>query len=395
MTARSAFSSWARLPYCWGLMQAKLASEHLAADTTLAFIGSTAIAFISFGAIINSRLIRYWGTRNAALLACSLLGGSQILSSWATKNVTALFITNGAVLGMGVSICFMACSSLPGQYFKRRRGLANGCVMAGGGLGGFVLSFIMNGLLSRLSIAWTFRILGFITLAVTLPAAMLLKERIRRPVATIDWTLFADPKFLLLFFGSGIATFPLLVPPFFIPLYAASINLSISTGSILLAIFNLSSAFGRMGFGQLGDKIGPVSSLSIALITSTLSMLAIWPVSNSLAPFVLFVIINGIGNGGFFSTIPSVVGHLYGPSRLPTALAMVVTAWGAGYMMGAPIAGYILKTYGGTEAGRAAFRPAMVYVAWERFLCARIENFDDKKSVRIRLAKSAINSYPR
>ena len=88
-------------------MQAKLASEHLAADTTLAFIGSTAIAFISFGAIINSRLIRFWGTRNAALLACSLLGGSQILSSWATKNVAALFITNGAVLGMGVSICFM------------------------------------------------------------------------------------------------------------------------------------------------------------------------------------------------------------------------------------------------------------------------------------------------
>ena len=28
---------------------------------------------------------------------------------------------------------------------------------------------------------------------------------------------------------------------------------------------------------------------------------------------------------------------------------------------GAPIAGYILKTYGGTEAGRAAFRPAMYY----------------------------------
>lgn len=59
--------------------------------------------------------------------------------------------------------------------------------------------------------------------------------------------------------------------------------------------------------------------------------------------------------------MPSVVGHVYGPSRLPTALAMVVSAWAAGYFMGAPIAGYILEKYGGEGAGSAAFRPAMAY----------------------------------
>lgn len=111
-------------------------------------------------------------------------------------------------------------------------------------------------------------------------------------------------------------------------------------------------------------------------------MLAIWPISNSLAPFVVFIVINGLGNGGFFSTIPSVVGHIYGPTRVPTALAMVVSAWAAGYIMvslaqhttllvifanltaynqGAPVAGYILESYGGSDSGRAAFRPAMYY----------------------------------
>ncbi|KZP11025.1 MFS general substrate transporter [Athelia psychrophila] len=349
------------LTYSWGLIQAQLSAENLASDPTLAFIGSTAIAFISFGAILNTRLIRRIGTRNAALLACTLLGGSQILSGWATHSVPALFVTNGAVLGMGCSICFMACGSLPGQYFKARRGLANGCVFAGGGLGGFVLSFTMDALLRRVDVAWTFRILGVITLAVTLPAAMLLKERTVRPIATVDWTLFADPKFLLLFVGSGIATFPLLVPPFFIPLYAASLGLPTRTGSTLLALFNLASAAGRIGFGQLGDKIGPITALSLAMLLSAGSMLAVWPASDALAPFGVFILLNGVGNGGFFSTIPSVVGHVYGPKRLPSALAMIVTAWGAGYMMGAPVAGYILERYGGSEAGRAAFRPAMYY----------------------------------
>lgn len=102
------------LTYSWGLIQAKLASEHLASDSTLAFIGSTAIAFVSFGAILNSRMINKFGTRNSALLASSLLGGSQILSGWATKSVGALFVTNGAVMGMGCSICFMA-SHLAGE----------------------------------------------------------------------------------------------------------------------------------------------------------------------------------------------------------------------------------------------------------------------------------------
>jgi len=95
------------LTYSWGIIQAKLSSEHLAPDSTLAFIGSTSVAFISFAAIINSRLIRLLGTRNAAILASSLLGTGQILSGWATKSVGGLFVTNGVVMGIGCSLCFM------------------------------------------------------------------------------------------------------------------------------------------------------------------------------------------------------------------------------------------------------------------------------------------------
>lgn len=150
---------------------------------------------------------------------------------------------------------------------------------------------------------------------------------------TIHRSLFRDPKFVLLFVGSGIATFPLLVPPFFIPLYASSIGITAGIGSVLVAVYNLSSACGRVGFGFLGDYIGPTSSLALSMVITALSMLAIWPVSSSIAPFVAFTVINGVGNGGFFSTIPSVVGHIYGPTRVPPALAMVVTAWAAGYFM--------------------------------------------------------------
>jgi hypothetical protein len=114
---RAARFFYVGLTYSWGLVQAKLASEHLAPDSTLAFIGSTTIAFVSFAAIINSRLIRLLGTRNAALLACSLLGVGQILSGWATKSVSGLFLTNGVIMGIGCSLCFMvSCVSHGRRY---------------------------------------------------------------------------------------------------------------------------------------------------------------------------------------------------------------------------------------------------------------------------------------
>lgn len=68
-------------------------------------------------------------------------------------------------------------SITPAQYFDKRRGLANGIVYAAGGLGGTANSFAMDGLIKRLGTAWTFRILGFMTLATGLPAAWLIQDR--------------------------------------------------------------------------------------------------------------------------------------------------------------------------------------------------------------------------
>jgi MFS family permease len=151
------------------------------------------------------------------------------------------------------------------------------------------------------------------------------------------------------------------VPPFFLPLYTSSLHLSVSTGTALVAAFNFSSAVGRIGCGFLSDGIGPVNTLFIALMASAVSMLVLWPVSKTLGPLVIFVIINGAANGGFFSTMPTVVGSVFGSARLSVAMGMIVTGWAGGYLMGAPIAGYLLEAYGGELGGIDAYHPAIFY----------------------------------
>lgn len=55
------------------------------------------------------------------------------------------------------------------------------------------------------------------------------------------------------------------------------------------------------------------------------------------------------------------IASLIDPSVMTSGFGLLVTGWGAGYLFGAPIAGYLLQAYGGSNAGIQAYRPAMFY----------------------------------
>ncbi|KAF6797515.1 monocarboxylate permease [Colletotrichum sojae] len=348
--------------YSWGVIQGALVEDGLATPSVLSFVGSLAAALIAALAIVNGRVVRRFGPRNAGLLGVTLMGLSEVLSSFSVKSIGGLFATSGVMMGLGVSLCFSIVSVVPAQYFSKKRGLANGIVFAGGGLGGAVNSFALDALLNRLGAAWAYRVLAIVTLATGLPAAWIIKERVPvRGSNFVEWRLFRSFTFIVIFLAGAVGTFPLFVPPFFLPLYSKSIGLSSSTGAGLVAGFNFSSAVGRICCGVLCDALGALNVLLVSMLLSAVSMLAIWPASTSLGPMVVFVIVNGVSNGGFFSTMPTVVGNVFGSARVSVAMSMVVTGWAGGYLMGAPIAGYLLEAYGGAENGLQAYRPAMFY----------------------------------
>ena len=78
------------------------------------------------------------------------------------------------------------------------------------------------------------------------------------------------------------------------------------SSAALVSGFNLASALGRVLFGQLADWIGPVNALIIAMLSNGFALLVLWPVSMSLAPLIIFVIVSGIAAGKFSSHADSV-----------------------------------------------------------------------------------------
>ncbi|GAA5982515.1 hypothetical protein JCM10908_006679 [Rhodotorula pacifica] len=355
--------------YSWGVLQDALVAQGLAPSSTLAFIGSTQVSLAAILAIPIGRLVGAFGPRRVAIAGSLFTGLGPVLAGSFTGNFGALLAFQGLMFGVGSALCFFSVATLPAQYFLRRRNLTTGLVFSGSGLGGAVLSIVTSQLLQRVSLAWTFRIIGLLMTAINLPAALALKARAaKQPLRrkgkgqAIDRGLFKDVGFWLLLGGTAIAIFPLFVPPFFLPLYGTSIGLSATTSSFLLAGYNLASAAGRIGFGLGADALlGSLNSLCLCLLVVALSTLLIWPFATSIAPLIIFAIINGLCAGGMFSLTPGTVGSIFGSRRLPVIFSMIVSSWAPGYFVGAPIAGYILQAYGGPDRGAGAYRPAILY----------------------------------
>lgn len=88
--------------YSWGVIQGALVEDGLAPPSVLSFVGSLAAALIAALAIVNGRVVRRFGPRNAGLLGVALMGLSEVLSSFSVRNVGALFATSGVMMGLGV-----------------------------------------------------------------------------------------------------------------------------------------------------------------------------------------------------------------------------------------------------------------------------------------------------
>ena len=106
-----------------------------------------------------------------------MMSFGSLFSSLTVNNLSGLFVTAGILFGLGSSLTYTMCYNLPMQWFSSKLGTANGLVKLGGGLGATTMAILVQALIDKVSIPWTFRILGFVSLASGVPAALLVSIR--------------------------------------------------------------------------------------------------------------------------------------------------------------------------------------------------------------------------
>lgn len=349
----------------WGVFQtALLRSPSLKVDVrTITFVGSLCLGVLPAFGMISVRIMRTFGARYSCVIGMILFGLGPILSSFTLDNIGGLFCTAGMLMGLSSGVIYVATNSLPILWFSRRLGTANGLVKAGGGIGATVLPLAAQALIDSIGLAWTFRTFGLLMLVTGIPATLTISERGSAQASRFDWSLLKNVHFLTLSIAGAVGVFALFVPPFFLPLFAESIGLSASTGAGLVAGFGASTAIGRLFCGWACDRIGAFNTLALAAFINSVSMLAIWPVSESLPPLLIFAVVNGCANGGFFTALPTAIATL-APGTAGAAISLMVSFWTPGYLLGSPIAGILIQITGAAESSSIGpYRAAIFYSA--------------------------------
>ncbi|KAK1705322.1 major facilitator superfamily domain-containing protein [Colletotrichum acutatum] len=350
--------------YSWGILQVKLVETTGSSLTTLTFVGSMATSFMICFSIVSDKIISRIGYRLAALIGGLFMGLGEVLASFTTHHVVALFFLHGLVFGLGGGLCifvsatrlllglqmsyvplaqamttniisYQSVSTAPMGLFKKHKALAMGFVFGGGSLGSAIMSVVANYLVKDLGVSWTFRILGFVLWGVSIPASYFLPRRItsgKKPSRQLQWYRFKEPRFLLLVGGTVLSCFPLFIPPYFIPIFSRSMGYTKEIGIIILACWNLASTLGRVVAGWVADTfLGPVESLAICMLFMALSSLIVWPLSSSIGIFSVYLIFNGIGCGAFFSLTPIAVSATFGGENTLSIIPVVWTTWFCGF----------------------------------------------------------------
>ncbi|KAJ3266161.1 hypothetical protein HDU77_002292 [Chytriomyces hyalinus] len=336
--------------YSFGIYAAYYSSNNLAPISVISFIGAIGASFLVGLGLVSGRLAEKFGFRVMIVIGAFVLSIGLLLASFSTQ-VWQLILTQGVLVGTGMSLSYFPAVSLPSQWFEKRRGLATGIAVSGSGLGGLVMSLLTQSMLTKIGFEWTMRATALIILVGILAVIPFVKTRLPpAPQSKTDWAVFKDHRFLLLLGTGFFATFANLVPVYFLPAYSIDVvGVSKTDAAVLVSIYNGSSAVGRILIGIGADTVvGRLNSLILCTFLSSASMLFIWTFARSYALLVLFACVNGFVCGGYISLFPVVVGAIFGVKRLPSLIGTLMSISAIANLSGTPLAGVVRDALGYT-----------------------------------------------
>ena len=138
---------------------------------------------------------------------------------------------------------------------------------------------------------------------------------------------------------SGLALF---VPFVFVGQYAEERGVGSVAAAVLVGLLGGASVLARIGFGSAVRRFGSVRlyRASFALLGSSFF---VWLVAgSSYAMLVAFVVVLGIGYGGFVALSTIVAAERFGVVGLGTILGLFYTTQGLGGLVGPPLAGAVI-----------------------------------------------------
>ena len=152
------------------------------------------------------------------------------------------------------------------------------------------------------------------------------------------------PSFSLIYWAAFAGSIALFIPFVILVAYATDHGLSDGQATTLLQVLGGTSVVSRLGLGALAGRTGVVRLYQGSFLFLG-SSFALWLIAGSSYGMLLaFVLMLGIGYGGFIALAPAVAAQLFGVRGLGGILGATYTAAGLGGLIGPPIAGLLIDS---------------------------------------------------
>ena len=316
-------------------------------------------------AIMGGWAIDRYGPKIVLLLMGSFAGLSLLLTGF-TNAAWQLFITYSLLLALGSGAIYVVTMSPVLRWFHKKRGLAVGIAISGGGLGQVIFALFSTYLITTLDWRKAFIVLGLITWLIVIPISRLLKRdpyeigalpdgvksdlvdrqgqepevEKNSPVALSLLQVFKTRSFwLCTFIWFFVAVCVLLVVTHIVP-HATDIGFSAGEAAGVLSLIGGATTAGMIIIGGVSDRIGRKKTAVICslLQAGTMAWL-IW--AQQLWMLYLFALVYGFVSGGFASTFTALIGDSFGLPSIGRILGVLELGWGFGAALGPIIGGLI------------------------------------------------------
>lgn len=103
------------------------------------------------------------GIRATTFLGGATASAGMLLASFFPEDVAALCVTYGVMYGLGGALAYTPSLAVLGHYFSRYLGVVNGFVTAGSSVFTIAMPYLIDGLLGRVGVVWTLRVLALVS----------------------------------------------------------------------------------------------------------------------------------------------------------------------------------------------------------------------------------------
>ncbi|KAF9461140.1 MFS general substrate transporter [Collybia nuda] len=336
----------------FGVFQDFYTRTYLSNETasTISWIGSIQLGLQFIVGVVSGKLFDK-GYFHILMVTGSLLllFSSFMLSLVKPHQFYQALLSQGFGMGIGMGFLFLPSLSIVSHYFRRRRAVAMGMIIASGSFGGAIYSILLNKIIAHegLGFAWAVRFIAFINVFLLLVANLIMKPRppTRNPEPVDMNQIWRDRPYWATNFGIFLGFWGVYIPYFYLQLFAAIQDVDDDFIAWIIPILNAGAMFGRFMPSFLADRYGPLNVLiPIGFLSGTI-MWALLGVK-SVAGVTVFAIFYGFFSGAFLTlSSPAVASFSTSPTMNDIGLRVGITCFfvGLALLSGNPIAGALLS----------------------------------------------------